>query len=179
MWDDDDQVLKTVESDDGDTIEVWVDYSVAPAVGGLRDGETIEERNARVLAVNEAERRAARPGDVMPTVDGKPLRRAAKVARPPRALDATDEAATRLFFRRGAEAAGLTFTELVRKRSPGRTAEAEAEAEKARRDVLARLVLQARDERQTRVETIAVVIRRPIVTVHQLAADGRKLTAAG
>jgi hypothetical protein len=124
-------------------------------------GETLAERNARILKRNDADRQAARPGDEI-----KPHR--------PAAFDANDAAALRLFFRRGAEAAGLTFGQLVRTMPPGRP----SETDKRRRDVLARLVAQARDERQAKVETIAQVIGRPIVTVHQLASDGRTIATA-
>jgi hypothetical protein len=161
-FDDSDMVLKTTIMDNGEEIHVWEDYSVAGVVGDHQAGETIDERNARILAGNAAERQVDRP-----TGEARERRAAA--------FDPSDAASLRLVFRRGAESEGLSLTELLRRTPPGRP----TEEEKHRRDVLAKLVAQARDERQARVETIAEVINRPIVTVHQLAADGRRLAAAG
>jgi hypothetical protein len=131
------------------------------------EGETIEERNALVLARNAGDREAERPPgeESDPGVD-ELVRRSDRPA-----LRDDGEAALRLWFKQQVEGTPYTFAQLIRSTRPGRP----SDAERDRRDALARLVALARRERQAKVELLAAVLDRPIVTIAALETRGREL----
>lgn len=156
-----------VLEDDGTTLVVYTDEDDDPVVeiGDWKEGETLAERNARLLAQNDAAAQAARPEgtESNPTI-GLPTRAPRMKAR---GLG-DDENAIRDFFELAARSVGFSFAELVRPARPGPP----RAADRGRRDALAVIVARAR-EGGGKFEAIARVAGRSLATAAQLAADGR------
>jgi hypothetical protein len=175
------------DDDVGDYLdEVDREYGV-PLIGDLRAGETVEDRNRRILDANKLQRENARPGELTlestkAAGDGRatllPRRAGAAVPRGTILHQRTRLAATtfatddelRLFL---AERTDRDFAELIRP-TPRGGLNAE---ERERRAELARLVAEARAA-GAGYEPLKRVLGRSLATVHQLARDGQSAAAA-
>lgn len=125
---------------------------------------TLQERNARILARDAETRQTDRFEAVAPDVldaDGHDR------------FDATDAAMVRLALAEVAAEAGIDWLDLIAPLPAGNL----SAANRARRDVLARAVAEAR-ERGATVHVVATVTRRPLSTVHVLEERGRRLLEA-
>jgi hypothetical protein len=188
--------------EDHPPIEASDDEAAARHIDDRLEGETLEERNARIRARNDHGRQADRPdgspGDpwwpqeIRVPVRGadKSPRRGEALAEPrqraaPAAVRVTDLGGnvewqelgndTDAIFGFIAERAKTTpfcAAKLLRPQRPGRPTPEEAE----RRAALAVIVAAARD-RGAKYEALASVLGRPLVSVAKLETDGRKLSA--
>ena len=180
-------------------------------VDDWREDETIEERNARLLAQAAEQRDRDRPRKMLwehrdpeetaaqalpiPRVArhslrgkiGQVLNTTVREQLPPKEMAAVkiirpggeehwtalgnDQRAIKAFVSQRAEAAGYDFAELVKPFAPVRH---QPESEQQRRNVLARVVLEAR-ERGAKIKALSLVLKRPLSTINTLENRGRVL----
>lgn len=142
------------------------DDDAEPQVDGWEPGETLQERNERILGRNQADRERDQLVEPAP---GEKIGGDALDA-PVHRFDVDDAASARRVLTAAAVDAGMSFADLVAPIPRGRL----SASDKQRRDVLACAVAEVR-ERGATVHVVATVTGRALATVHLLEQRGRAL----
>jgi hypothetical protein len=139
-------------------------------IDDLTPGETIEARNARILAEAATQRQLDRPTH---TTESDPRKQFFTFDADEGDGLGHDHDAIERLIAEAASAAGYSVAALVAAIPRGRL----KAPEQARRDALAKAVAAARDQ-GARVEALAEVLRRPTSTIAALETRGRALLAS-